>query len=47
MKNYQVIETVNLNEVTAMEVVEAAKKKLKKARKELSKLQETMYAEGK
>ena len=47
MENYQVIGTVNLNEVTAMEVVEDAKKKLKKARKELSKLQETMYAEGK
>jgi PPK2 family polyphosphate:nucleotide phosphotransferase len=47
MENYQVIGTVNLNEVTAMEVVEDAKKKLKKARKKLSKLQETMYAEGK
>jgi PPK2 family polyphosphate:nucleotide phosphotransferase len=33
--------------MTAMEVVDDAKKKLKKARKELSKLQETMYAEGK
>lgn len=47
MENYQVIDTVNLNEVTAMEVIENAKKKLKKARKELSSLQETMYAEGK
>ena len=47
MENYQVIGTVNLNEVTAKVVVEDAKKKLKKARKELSKLQETMYAEGK
>ena len=47
MENYQVIGNVNLNEVTAIEVVEDAKKKLKKARKELSKLQETMYAEGK
>ena len=47
MKNHQVIGTVNLSEMTAMEVVDDAKKKLKKARKELSKLQETMYAEGK
>jgi len=47
MENHQVIGTVNLSEMTAMEVVEDAKKKLKKARKELSKLQETMYAEGK
>ncbi|MDD3721893.1 MAG: polyphosphate kinase 2 family protein [Lutibacter sp.] len=47
MKNYQVIGTVNLNEITRKEVVEDAKKKLKKLRKELSKLQETMYAEGK
>ncbi len=47
MENYQVIDTVNLSEMTAMEVLEDAKKKLKKARKELSKLQETMYAEGK
>ncbi len=47
MKNHQVIGKVNLSEMTAMEVVEDAKKKLKKARKELSKLQETMYAEGK
>ncbi|MHB1146642.1 MAG: PPK2 family polyphosphate kinase [Lutibacter sp.] len=47
MENHQVIGTVNLSEMTAMEVVEDAKKKLKKVRKELSKLQETMYAEGK
>ncbi|PKP13832.1 MAG: phosphate--nucleotide phosphotransferase [Bacteroidetes bacterium HGW-Bacteroidetes-3] len=47
MKNHQVIGNVNLSEMTAMEVVDDAKKKLKKARKELSKLQETMYAEGK
>jgi len=47
MENHQVIGTVNLSETTAMEVVDDAKKKLKKARKELSKLQETMYAEGK
>lgn len=47
MENHQVIGTVNLSEMTAMEVVEDAKKNLKKARKELSKLQETMYAEGK
>ncbi len=47
MENHQVTGTVNLSEMTAMEVVEGAKKKLKKARKELSKLQETMYAESK
>src|SRR5680860_1847190 len=47
MENHQVIGTVNLSEMTAMEVVEDAKKKLKKDRKELSKLQEKMYAEGK
>ncbi|WP_372766023.1 PPK2 family polyphosphate kinase [Lutibacter sp.] len=47
MENHQVIGTVNLSEMPAMEVVDDAKKKLKKARKELSKLQETMYAEGK
>ena len=47
MENHQVIGTVNLSEMPAMEVVDDAKKKLKKARKELSKLQETIYAEGK
>ncbi|MDO9595234.1 MAG: polyphosphate kinase 2 family protein, partial [Lutibacter sp.] len=47
MENHQVKGTVNLSEATAMEVIDDAKKKLKKARKELSKLQETMYAEGK
>lgn len=47
MENHQVIGTVNLSKITAMEVVEDAKKKLKKARKKLSKLQENMYAEGK
>lgn len=47
MENHQVKGTVNLSEATAMEVVGDAKKKLKKARKELSKLQEIMYAEGK
>ena len=47
MENYRAISTVNLNEVTAMEVVDGAKKKLKKSRKKLSKLQEKMYAEGK
>ncbi|MDO9037667.1 MAG: polyphosphate kinase 2 family protein, partial [Lutibacter sp.] len=47
MENHQVKGPVNLSEATAMEVIGDAKKKLKKARKELSKLQETMYAEGK
>ncbi|MDF1517610.1 MAG: polyphosphate kinase 2 family protein [Lutibacter sp.] len=47
MESHQVIGTVNLSEMSAMKVVEDAKKKLKNARKELSDLQETMYAEGK
>lgn len=47
MKNYQVNGTVDLGEMSAMEVVKDAKNRLKKARKKLSKLQETMYAEGK
>ena len=47
MENHQVIGTVNLKEVSALEVIDDAKKKLKNARKELSDLQETMYAEGK
>ncbi|MDX8554037.1 polyphosphate kinase 2 family protein [Tenacibaculum sp. 1B UA] len=36
-----------LNEFSTIEVVENAKKKLKKARKKISDLQDTMYAEGK
>ncbi|MFA5298662.1 MAG: PPK2 family polyphosphate kinase [Lutibacter sp.] len=47
MKNYQVTDPVKLSEIAALEVVEKAKKKLNKVRKELSKLQDTMYAEGK
>lgn len=47
MKNHQVTVTVDLSEMSAMKVIEDAKKKLKKTRKELSDLQETMYAEGK
>ncbi|MGV8945259.1 MAG: PPK2 family polyphosphate kinase [Lutibacter sp.] len=47
MKNHQVIGPVKLSEIAAMEVVDDAEKKLKKVRKKLSKLQETMYAEGK
>lgn len=47
MEIHQVIGTVNLGEMSALQVIEDAKKKLKNARKELSDLQETMYAEGK
>lgn len=47
MEKYQVVGNLNLSEISAMEVVEDAKKKLKKTRKALSDLQEKMYAEGK
>lgn len=47
MENHQVKGTVNLCEISTNEVVEDAKKKIKKTRKALSDLQETMYAEGK
>ena len=36
-----------LNEFSTKEIVDNAKKKLKKARKKISDLQDTMYAEGK
>jgi PPK2 family polyphosphate:nucleotide phosphotransferase len=47
MKNYQVTDTINLSEFSTKEVVEKANKKLKKNRKKISELQDTMYAEGK
>ncbi|MFO7673873.1 MAG: polyphosphate kinase 2 family protein [Lutibacter sp.] len=47
MENHKVTGTIDLSEMSAMKVIEDAKKRLKKARKELSDLQETMYAEGK
>tara|TARA_R110001583_G_scaffold119749_1_gene271063 strand:+ start:1617 stop:2465 length:849 start_codon:yes stop_codon:yes gene_type:complete len=47
MKNYKVTTQINLNDFSTKEVDEKAGKKLKKIRKEISKLQDTMYAEGK
>lgn len=47
MKKYKVIDEVLLKNTVTKEVVEKAEKQLKKLRKKLSKLQDTMYAEGK
>jgi PPK2 family polyphosphate:nucleotide phosphotransferase len=47
MKSYKVISSINLSEISTKEIIEKASKKLKKNRKKLSQLQETMYAEGK
>lgn len=47
MKKYQVTESIELKKIETKEVIPSAKKKLKKLRKELSKLQDKMYAEGK
>ncbi|WP_299109244.1 PPK2 family polyphosphate kinase [uncultured Tenacibaculum sp.] len=45
--NYKVAEGVSLEDSVTKEVVEDAKKKLKKLRKGISELQDKMYAEGK
>ena len=47
MDNIKVDANVNLGNISSKEVDRNAKKKLKKARKIISKLQEKMYAEGK
>jgi PPK2 family polyphosphate:nucleotide phosphotransferase len=47
MNQYKITTKVNLSEVNTKEIIEKASKKLKKNRKKLSKLQDTMYAEGK
>ncbi len=47
MKKYKVVEQINLDKSITKEVVDNAEKKLKKLRKKISKLQDTMYAEGK
>jgi len=47
MNKFKVSKTINLNEIATKEVDEKAEKKLRKIRKKLSKLQDTMYAEGK
>ncbi|CAA0235913.1 PPK2 family polyphosphate kinase [Tenacibaculum maritimum] len=44
---YRIIEEVQLKESVTYEVIEDADKKLKKIRKKLGELQNTMYAEGK
>jgi len=47
MNKYKVANTISLSDYNTKEIVEKADKKLKKLRKKLSKLQDTMYAEGK
>lgn len=47
MNDYKVSSKVNLKSVTTKKVVKNAKKELKKICKKISKLQDTMYAEGK
>lgn len=47
MKSYKVASSINLSEINTKEIIEKASKKLKKNRKKLSKIQDTMYAEGK
>lgn len=44
---YQVTEKVNLSEIKTLEIRDDAKDKLKKIRKEISKIQNKMYAHGK
>jgi PPK2 family polyphosphate:nucleotide phosphotransferase len=44
---YKVVDAIYLKDFSTKEVVEEAKKDLKKSRKKLSKLQDAMYAEGK
>ncbi len=44
---YKVSNKVNLSTIATKEIVEEAKKKLKKVRKQISELQDTMYAHGK
>ena len=47
VQNYQVTKAVQLAEISTKEYKENAKKELKKLRKKISELQNTMYAEGK
>jgi len=46
-ENYKVKDSILLTDFNTKEVIDDAKKKLKKIRKKLSKIQDTMYAEGK
>ncbi len=45
--NYKISKKISLSEFATKEVQDAAKKKLKKVRKHISALQDTMYARGK
>ncbi|MDV7185665.1 polyphosphate kinase 2 family protein [Lutibacter sp. TH_r2] len=45
--DYKVISEIKLEKLNSKQVINNADKKLKKVRKKLSKLQDTMYAEGK
>ncbi|PQB07631.1 phosphate--nucleotide phosphotransferase [Polaribacter filamentus] len=47
LEKYKVVDAISLKDFSTKEVVEDAKKNLKKSRKKLSKLQDAMYAEGK
>jgi len=47
MGKYRVIGTIDLNKINTKQVEDNAEKKLKKVRKKLGKIQNTMYAEGK
>lgn len=47
LENYKVTSTIKLKNIPTKEVVEGAKKELKKIRKRISELQDAMYAEGK
>ena len=44
---YQVTEKIQLNKIKTLQVDADAKKKLKKIRKKISKIQNVMYAHGK
>ena len=47
LRKYKVSEGIRLKEVETHELIEDAEKKLKKIRKKIADLQDTMYAEGK
>ena len=47
INKYKVSQSVSLDQINTKEVVEDAKKQLKKIRKQISELQDTMYAHGK
>jgi PPK2 family polyphosphate:nucleotide phosphotransferase len=47
LNSYEVSEKIELKELSTFEVIDDAKDKLKKVRKKLAKIQDTMYAHGK